>query len=486
MMKRFKDGLILSVKGILFIYLPIILSIFFIYKIIFKSDMDFFWERILIFAFPIIFSTVLNYSENKIEEDVQNFNSLKNSITKDKWEIVEESENRLIVKPKFNFPLRLLIDDKVQIDYSEENATIKGPWYYINRMVKDINGSSNVWGRRIINLISLILLMVLISIPILRDKGLIWEVRKSVHNSMAKNINVIEINPEDVIGNTVQNTNNYGYGAENDDYIFYVEDNLNLVRTNKDYKDKIYLIKKPSGTGISRLNLLGDWIYYTSGKGLNRIRIDVKDNETIYKLGYLSDINMKGNDIYFINYSDNDKIYKMDINGRNLQTFLDVSASDIAIYEDEIIVSYSKRGKNYVKSFDFNGSEKRIELETLVYNLVKWEGYYYFIGEDYKLYKNKADGTTDPEVLVDHKVSSYFITEAGIFYSSHSEDAGYPGKDIFKINLDGTENTLLISSRMVGGFARLGDFIIYTSSDDNFFPTLKRLNIYTNKIESME
>jgi hypothetical protein len=39
---------------------------------------------------------------------------------------------------------------------------------------------------------------------------------------------------------------------------------------------------------------------------------------------------------------------------------------------------------------------------------------------------------------------------------------------------------------MVEGFAKLGDFIIFHSSDDNFFPTLKRINIYTNEIKAID
>lgn len=328
--------------------------------------------------------------------------------------------------------------------------------------------------------------MVFISIPILRDKGLIWDIKKDIHNSFVKSVKEIQINPGDIVGNTVQNTNNYGYGVENDEYIFYVEDGLNLIRTNKDYEDKTYLIRKSSGTGINRLNLVGDWIYYSTGDSLSRISINGGNIRTIYKSGYLSDINIKDNDIYFINYSDNGKIYRMDINGRSLETFLDVSASDIAIYDDKIIFSHNDNGNIYVESINGDGSERRIELETLAYNLVKWEGYYYFIGEDYKLYKNKTDSITNPELLVDGEVSSYFITDAGILYSLHSEDAGYPGTGVFKINLDGAENTLLISSKMVGGFAKLGDFIIFNSSDDKSIPTLKRLNIYTNEIKVIE
>lgn len=50
-MKKFKDGLILTMKGILFIYLPIIICTYFFYEVIFKIDLGFEWDRILILLF---------------------------------------------------------------------------------------------------------------------------------------------------------------------------------------------------------------------------------------------------------------------------------------------------------------------------------------------------------------------------------------------------------------------------------------------------
>ena len=166
-MRKVKNGLILAMKGLLFIYLPIILSIYFIYKIIFKIDMGFAWDRILIYSFVLAISSILSYSENTKEEDVQDFKSLKNSITKGKWEIAEESENRLVVKPKFDFPFRLLINDKVEINYAKQKAIIKGPEYYLKRLVKDINETSKAWLRRTGTSILLLLFILLIFMPLL-------------------------------------------------------------------------------------------------------------------------------------------------------------------------------------------------------------------------------------------------------------------------------------------------------------------------------
>lgn len=488
-MNKNKKLLALAIKGIFYIYLPVIVLLYIAYEIVLKRDMVFLWDRpfsYVVYVLIVGFWIVKDYEQKMIEQDAKDFSSLKSSIIEGKWEIIEQNENRLIIKPKFDFPFRLLIDDKVGIDWSEQKSIIKGPRYYVDNIVKDINGKPSIWRKKVTNITALIIIFSLVSLPIVAELGIHWEMEKRCHDSFVENVQVIEIEPSDILGNSIQNTNNQGQGVENEDYIFYVENDLNLVRVNKDYGDKTYLIQRSGGSNISRLNLSGDWIFYTSGKTINRIRIDGTDDETIYKSGYALDVHMKDNWLYFINLSDNFNVYKIDINGRNLQRFLKVNASDIALYDNKMIVSNEDNGNYYVESVSLDAVERKVELEVLSNNLVRWDGYYYFIGEGYKLYRNKADGIKAPELLVYGQVSSYVITDDGIFYSLHSEDAGYPGQDIFKINLDGTRSTLIVNTKRVQGFTKIGDYIIFHSSEDDYEPEIKKLNIFTNEIELME
>src|SRR5690606_18967529 len=113
-----------------------------------------------------------------IEQDVEDFNSLKSSIIKGRWEIIEQNENRLIIKPKFDFPFRILFDGKVQIDYSDKKAIIKGPWNYANNIIKDINGKrSNIWAKRIASIVAFVLIIAMLSIPVLKELGFFSELQ---------------------------------------------------------------------------------------------------------------------------------------------------------------------------------------------------------------------------------------------------------------------------------------------------------------------
>lgn len=139
MMKKSKKNLILAIKGILSIYIPVIFLLLIIYQLILKKDMFFYWNGMIFHFFLVGLWTIRIYSEETIEKDIEDFNSVISLIKEGKWEIIEQDENKLIVKPQFDFIFRKLINDNVEINYSEQKATIKGPWYYANNMVKDIS-----------------------------------------------------------------------------------------------------------------------------------------------------------------------------------------------------------------------------------------------------------------------------------------------------------------------------------------------------------
>ena len=88
---------------------------------------------------------------------------------------------------------------------------------------------------------------------------------------------------------------------------------------------------------------MDDWIFYSSGKTLSRMRIDGANNETIYKMGYLLDIHVLGNCIYFINPSDKFTVYRMDVNGQNVESLSQVGNWIFFMSSDDNMYSSQKR-----------------------------------------------------------------------------------------------------------------------------------------------
>jgi len=63
---------------------------------------------------------------------------------------------------------------------------------------------------------------------------------------------------------------------------------------------------------------------------------------------------------------------------------------------------------------------------------------------------------------------------------------GYPGEGLYKIGLDGTGNTLLYDTRSVRSLSQVGNWIFFASSDDNTYPSQKRLDLQTDEITVMD
>jgi hypothetical protein len=86
---------------------------------------------------------------------------------------------------------------------------------------------------------------------------------------------------------------------------------------------------------------------------------------------------------------------------------------------------------------------------------------------------------------VDDRVLSYIVTDYGIYYSLHSKDVGYPGEGLYKTGLDGTGKTLLDDTQRIESISQLGNWLFFMSSDDNIYPSQKRLELWSQEITVM-
>lgn len=486
-MKEKKDLIVLLVKRLLIFTLPLWIFLYIFYELILDINIVAKYSRVFIYLIILEFITIRNYLHKSAEEPVENIGYLMNKVRAGRWNVLENEGDTFILRPKFDFPYNLLSRDKVYVEFSDGKVNIEGPEYYVKTLIKDIRGKGNVWSRGISTSASIAIILIALSLPILSEKGIIADIRTNFHNYQKKNIEVIEIHDTNKLGNTVNNINNYGYGVEYNNHIFYVENHLNLVRTTKDFQEKTYLIEQSSGSGINRLNIVDDWIFYMMGKSVHRIKTDGTNDEIIYKIGYPLDMHVLGNHIYFIIHSDGYKVYRMDVNGQDLERLVNIPVLDIAIYDNRLFYSYENDGEGFLESIDLNGQNKRTEMKIPVNDLMRRDNHYYYLGfNDYKLYKYNIKEGGNPQILVDGEVSSYAVTDSGIYYSLHSEDVGYPGEGLYKVNLDGTGNALLYDTHRVEGLSQVGNWLLFLSTDDNMNESQKRLDIKSDEIIDMD
>ena len=483
-MNRNQNFIIITIKRFFYTFLPFIIFLYIFYETILNGYVKVEWLKLIIYAVLISPITARHFKYSTKQEEVEDIDKLQDSISGSRWKTLQREENELLLKPNFDYPYSILNNEMVLIQYREGTATIKGARYYVEQLSKEISGKSNKWKRRIGGIITFLIIALAIYTPILFESGKDWDLRIRYHNHKMKNTKTVTINDKSINGNTVGNTNNYGYAVENDEYIYYIEENLSIIRTDKEFQDKDILISKSQGTGFNRLNIIDDWIFYMSGKSLNRMEIDGTNNKAIYSMSYLLDINTIGEWLFFINFADNYSIYKIDVNGQNLQRFINVEATDIATYGDRLIYSYADNDKVYVASVDFEGNNGKTEFiaEGEVRHLSKSNGYYYHINEDLMLVRNEGENYELTQEITNQKISSYIIIDDKIYYSLRTSDKGHPGDGVYRMELDGSGKILILDTSNVSGFSHVGNWLLYESSDDNGIPSLKRLNLDTGQI----
>lgn len=452
------------------------------------------WALVMIYSVVLGFVGISYYKHTVMEEEIGGSEYLKRNIDQSRFKIMEQRDNTFLLKPRFDYPYSLFSGDSVLVKYVEDRAIIQGPKYYVEGLVKDFRGELNR-ASRFLSGISIVMLIFLMGIlPLLPISGSEWTLKQWFHNLKIEVLAIdgIEIEDESAVGNTLSNTNSYGVAVESEDDLFYVYDHMNIVRVDKNFHNKVILTENMDGTGIDYLNVVQDWIFYRKGSKLHRMHLDGSNDQAIYNMSYLLDVHVQGNWIYFINPEDDFKIYQMTVNGEHINKFLNISVNDIAVFEDRLYFSYSMLSegtdKGRLESITLEGYDQRIELDETVLDMTIHEGHYYYIGYGNQLYRSKINSDPTPETIVHQTVTSYSITDSGIFYTlrCEAEPDIVDGEGLYHMDFDGSEETLVLDCKISGGLTHVGDYILFSTFDENYYPQLHRFNLITNEVDIVE
>lgn len=484
-MEKLKNELNIAIRGIVFIFIPITAMVYVLYGLVFKTELN-------IFTFELAASLILflnwmtdKYKQNEIEIQLENLRELEDVIQEGKWELMDRRQDKLLIRPSFDFPFSLVVPDQITIHYTYRRATIEGPNHYISLLGEHFKGDQTGWSRKWSRFKILASGFVLF-LPLFLDSGILWESKVLYHNAFATNHEPVEGVDERTRGNLVENIINSGIGVENEAYIFYLENDNQIVRTDKDFKNKEFLTEIDSGYYKGDLNIAGDWLYYTEDKTIKRIQFDGTEKETIFGLGYPRNLQIQGEWIYFISEDAESNIYRMNLDGKNLERFSDVHASEFALYDNHLLISYSEEEYDFYKTIeriDLDNHSRTVLFEGDISGLVEWDGYYYYTNENLALIRREISEPTEPEVLTELWISDFIITEQGIFYGL---DRTYQS-GMYRIDLDGqNEEKLNVKSNLIDGLNQVGDSVIFRINNMNDEPTIRKLDPKTGEITDIE
>jgi hypothetical protein len=281
-----------------------------------------------------------------------------------------------------------------------------------------------------------------------------------------------------VQGNTAGNLHADGLVVSGEDgwvYFSNIDDNGYLYKKELTGGEQALLV---DGHFACELNLVNGWIYYTAGipgevykvgtNGENDRKIISKHagnlivtNQYIfYRLSYDDDwgklfrTDLEGTHevlladsivkfaitdgwIYYSNREDNERLYKMDFNGRNKTKLNDIGVSEIDVSGDYIFYVSAEDGQNLYR-VKTDGTEKVLLSDEICWEINIYGDFLYYRNQSRggRVFKMKLDGSQNKVLIDEENCGIVAITEDYLFYqipvATQSGQKGY-----FIADLDG-------------------------------------------------
>ena len=269
------------------------------------------------------------------------------------------------------------------------------------------------------------------------EENVVKYLKEKYHNYQLSRVEVINIQDNSLMGNTINNVNNYGLVAETNDHYYYVK-GMQIFQSDKNFNNEKLVSGEPINPGRDTINVVENWVFYRQSNRINRLDVMDGSIETIFR-GYSYHMQVLGNWIYFINLDDNYKPYKMDVNGQNKEVILDKEVIYMVIYVDKVYYSYQEKGQGFLESMNLDGSGKELIANVKARQMVIDNEYIYYLDFDKdELSRLKLeDGSI--ESLSDKRIFNYVKDNDYIFYTlkEEQEKGFFESKGLYRVDIDG-------------------------------------------------
>lgn len=286
-----------------------------------------------------------------------------------------------------------------------------------------------------------------------------------------------------LVGNTSGNISFGGTVAKQGEWIYYLGENERLYKSKEDGSSvtKLFDIgdSESSINGVSNINVVGDWVYYSTGDGIYKIKTDGTSKTKIFDHS-AGNITVIGDIIYF-NATYMDELpkpcfFKMNTDGTGT-TLLggeDIMQSLNIVGDWAYYINWSDNHRIYKMKLD--GSSKTKVTDEYVQQMIVDSGYMYY-SRSYGIYKTKLDGSETNTIISNPNIwfTAFNIANGWIYYPSNDGQ-------LYKVKTDGSDNIKIIDPstlkldpynglHIISSPSIVGNWIYYTckaygSSDD--------------------
>ncbi len=230
------------------------------------------------------------------------------------------------------------------------------------------------------------------------------------------------------LGNTNSNISNGGFVAEADGWVYFVdqEDFDKFYKTNGDQ------VVKLTDDRVSNINVVEDWIFYINISDQNKVYRMKTDGSKKEDLGFRS-VNIMVEDgwIYFTNAGDNRRIYRARVNGKDVEKITEKRAINFNLFKEDIIFYELNTGHVY-KVPKEKGREVLINDSVTVSRLIVDNNWIYCAtrnDNNFEIYKMDLDGQNLQKAVEDftHLTSQFAVFNDSIYFvSNYNETATAP------------------------------------------------------------
>lgn len=496
-MEKFRDWIDIGLRATIGYLIPISFILYVILEVTFNIELYNLFEKSFI-LFLIALSSYLvplikRYQYHKAGIYLPTFEGVKKTLNENRWEVLVLHNNEMIVRPRFDFPNRIVLNSKISAEYRQDRLEFAGPYYYVDQLITDLGGDTSDrdkkkekgWYKSTFGAVAFAIIF-----PSILNGGMLWEIKRLYHNNFVEAETIVEMPEDQIIGNSVENINNGSFAVANDRYIFYVEEGYQIKKAKQELRDSQTLVTAEKNREIEELNLVGDWLYYTEQDfiedkaALKRMNLENEKSETLYMMGGATQLHIYDNWIYFINAEDESSLYKMDLNGNDVQSVHAEFTTDLAVYNNQLIISSFEEERDLKTIIrDTPGNYHSTIMNEEMRDLVKWADYYYYIGENEGLYRIKTTLESEPEVLVEHNISNFTITKQGIFYSLYRRSSMYLEEDngVYQMDLEGKERKLVYKVNDTVEIAKVNGDLLFRATGEYGYEDIKWYELGTDQ-----
>lgn len=296
------------------------------------------------------------------------------------------------------------------------------------------------------------------------------------HNIQQGEVEAINFTDGAKIFRMESNLNNSGNALETDDAYYIVTDHLLLEKYNKAYELQSGFQVTSERYGIRNIQVIGDWLYYTAN-GVHRVNINGSGEEELFR-GGASDLYVTPEWIYFVNYKNNMKLYRMAHNGEALECISNEAIYDL-LYDNQVFyanvesenddaeVDDDLEGSYDIISIDLTGKKQATLLSNTYASGLMIEGdhLYYRSGKERFLYRLTLS-SLKIEPMIEVAMTYYAMDADYFYYSTRDEESAYQDdKGLYRVDRKSGESLTLDNTvmRPTGAILLLGEEVLIES-----------------------